>query len=219
MPDNPGTVACRECFADAEEVPDSEALYKCPSCGGETELIIRRHTRNMWKERRYGRIEYGTELPRAIKRAWTGGRTLVADYRDWEQREQIPHVSKTYGHRFYCDEARFYRPEKIILVRRADAIVTAIDVPTARINARWTVLQTHLVDGASPNRIKQLQTETDVDDSHISGIIDREKTRRRIARASITNTDDGQSDAPVVLDSVPPSWPEARIDDPDKITI
>lgn len=211
-------IECQSCWGTAEEVPGSSARYVCRDCGTETTLHVTQHAGNNWRERAYSDSVDIAELEETVKEAWTDGRTVLADYRDWDsERGTLPPAELT-GHRFYADEVRYYRVEKLALVRQNTSIVTVIDLPTARTNAQWSVVQTYIAGRGDTSTIYDVMTECNVRESAMSTVIDRERQRRRIAKATLA--DDGPEGA-VSLDSrgLPESWPEAHISDPTKISV
>lgn len=168
-------VPCHMCGGVTRESPGTSGLYLCPNCQTRTRVGVTDHAlEERWAERTNRPVE-----KEEVRRAWSNGRTLLEDDRDWSQWEaDAVDITDIYGHRFVCDEARYHRPTQTIILRKDTGLVTVIDAPSARDNCRYTIVQTLIADDESNERITAGCQELNVSKDGFQLIVSREKDRR-----------------------------------------
>lgn len=165
---------CPICTGDTRPDDSVAATYHCTVCSTTTSLGVTNHAlKDRWAERTDRPIE-----PEEVLMAWDNARTLLEDYRDWDEWEpDSVDIANIYGHRFVCDEARFHRDTQTVMLRKDTGIVTVIDATTARLNCKYSIVQTYIADDVRSDVIADVCKELELLTEDFRAIVDRERNR------------------------------------------
>lgn len=149
----PNDVECHRC--DTEMNPAHQiGSYRCPHCGCGATVTPADHAYDHWHKR--------ADDP------------SVAPMMAWEDSLKVVE-----GHGFDADEVRYHHETQTVLLRKDIAIVTVIDVPTARRKGRKAVLQSLIAHDAPNEMISDVCRSCGFDKDVLKNLMLREKLRER----------------------------------------